>query len=206
MFYEPSKRNHGLPHDPFQALVAPRPIGWISTLSASGALNLAPYSYFNALSSNPWLIMFSASSEKDSVVFARERGEFVANLVSANLADAMVQSSIPAPRGVSEFELAGLTPEPGRNVSVPRVREAFAALECRLTEIWRPQNHSNPGGAPFVVTGEVVGVYIDERILTDGLVDIAKARPVSRLGYLDYGVTAESFPKVRPQWNPRSES
>jgi flavin reductase (DIM6/NTAB) family NADH-FMN oxidoreductase RutF len=206
MFYEPAKRNHGLPHDPFQALVAPRPIGWISTRSASGALNLAPFSYFNALSSNPWLIMFSASTEKDSVVFARETGEFTANLVSADLTDAMVMSSIAAPRGVSEFELAGLTPEPGRNVSAPRVKEAFAALECKLTEIWRPKSLSRPGVAPYVVTGEVVGVHIDERILTDGLVDIAKARPVSRLGYLDYAVTGQSFSKVRPQWNPPSDS
>ena len=150
--------------------------------------------------------MFSASGEKDSVVFARETGEFVANFVSANLADAMVQSSVAAPRGISEFELAGLTPEPGRNVSAPRVKEAFAALECKLTEIWRPKSLSRPGAAPYVVTGEVVGVHIDERILTDGLVDIAKARPVSRLGYLDYAVTDTSFAKVRPQWMPPSES
>jgi flavin reductase (DIM6/NTAB) family NADH-FMN oxidoreductase RutF len=205
MFYEPAQRNHGLPHDPFQALVTPRPIGWISTRSASGAFNLSPYSYFNAISSNPWLIMFSASAEKDSVVFARETGEFVANLVSADLTDAMVMSSIAAPRGVSEFELAGLTPEQGRNVGAPRVKEAFAALECKLTEIWRPKSLSRPGAAPYVVTGEVVGVHIDARILTDGLVDIAKARPVSRLGYLDYAVTDRSFSKVRPQWNPSSE-
>jgi flavin reductase (DIM6/NTAB) family NADH-FMN oxidoreductase RutF len=206
MFYEPAKRDHGLPHDPFQALVAPRPIGWISTRSAAGALNLAPFSYFNALSSSPWLVMFSASSEKDSVVFARETGEFVANLVSAGLVDAMVQSSIAAPRGVNEFELAGLTPAPCRMVSAPRVAQAFAALECKVTEIWRPRSHSRPGAAPYVVTGEVVGVHIDERILTDGLVDIAKARPVSRLGYLDYAVTETSFAKVRPQWNPPLES
>jgi flavin reductase (DIM6/NTAB) family NADH-FMN oxidoreductase RutF len=206
MFYEPAKRNHGLPHDPFLALVAPRPIGWISTRSASGALNLAPFSYFNALSSNPWLVMFSSSAEKDSVVFARETGEFVANLVSAHLTDAMVMSSIAAPRGISEFELAGLTPEPGRNVSAPRVKEAFAALECKLTEIWRPKSLSRPGAAPYVVTGEVVGVHIDERILTDGLVDIAKAGPVSRLGYLEYAITEETFSKVRPQWTAPSES
>ena len=200
MFYEPSKRDHGLPHDPFQALVAPRPIGWISTRSASGALNLSPYSYFNALSSNPWLVMFSASAEKDSVVFARETGEFTVNLVSAHLTDAMVMSSIAAPRGVSEFDLAGLTVEPGRLVGAPRVKEAFAALECKLTEIWRPRSFSRPNAAPYVVTGEVIGVFIDEAILTDGLVDIAKAKPVSRLGYLDYAVTDGTFSRVRPQW------
>jgi flavin reductase (DIM6/NTAB) family NADH-FMN oxidoreductase RutF len=205
MFYEPQKRDHGLPHDPFLALVSPRPIGWISTRSASGALNLAPFSYFNALCSNPCLVMFSAATEKDSVVFARESGEFTANLVSAELTDAMVMSSIAAPRGISEFELAGLTPEPGRNVVAPRVKEAFAALECKVTEIWRPKSLSRPGAAPYVVTGEVVGVYVDERILTDGLVDISKARPVSRLGYLDYAITDETFAKVRPQWTPRQQ-
>ena len=149
--------------------------------------------------------MFSASGEKDSVVYARETGEFTVNLVSAHLTDAMVMSSIAAPRGVNEFELAGLTPEPGTMVGAPRVKEAFAALECKLTEIWRPRSLSRPDAAPYVVTGEVVGVHIDERILTDGLVDIAKARPVSRLGYLDYSVTETSFAKVRPQWTAPSE-
>ncbi len=203
MFYEPQKRNHGLPHDPFQALVVPRPIGWISTKSASGALNLAPYSYFNAISSDPWLIVFSAGGEKDSVVFARETGEFVANLVSAPLVDAMVQTSVDAPRGMSEFDYAGLTPEPSQLVDVPRVKQAFAALECRVTEIWRPKSLTNPNGVPYVVTGEVVGVFIEESILTDGMVDIAKSQPVSRLGYLDYAIIDKSFSRRRPRWSER---
>jgi flavin reductase (DIM6/NTAB) family NADH-FMN oxidoreductase RutF len=200
MFFEPHLRNHGLPHDPFNALVSPRPIGWISTRARDGRLNLAPYSYFNALASNPWLVMFSASHEKDSVVFAGESGEFVANLVSANLVEAMIASSIDAPRGVSEFEYAQLTPEPGTLVAAPRVKEAFAALECKVTEIWRPKSIHNSAHTPFVVCGEVVGIHIDDAIMTDGQVDMAKASPVSRLGYLDYAITSEVFSRARPRW------
>lgn len=200
MFFEPHLRNHGLPHDPFNALVSPRPIGWISTRARDGRPNLAPYSYFNALASNPWLVMFSASHEKDSVAFAEESGEFVASFVGADLLEQMIASSVDAPRGYSEFQYAQLTPEPGRLVAAPRVKEAFAALECRVTEIWRPKSIHNPGHSPFVVCGEVIGIHIDESILTDGQVDMAKARPVSRLGYLDYAITSEVFSRVRPRW------
>jgi flavin reductase (DIM6/NTAB) family NADH-FMN oxidoreductase RutF len=200
MFFEPHLRDHGLPHDPFNALVSPRPIGWISTRANDGRLNLAPYSYFNALASNPWLVMFSASHEKDSVAFARESGEFVANFVSEDLVESMIASSVDAPRGVSEFDYAKLTPEPGRLVAAPRVRQAFAALECKVTEIWRPKSTRNPGHTPFVVFGEVVGIHIDEAIMTGGQVDISKARPVSRLGYLDYAITSEVFSRIRPRW------
>jgi flavin reductase (DIM6/NTAB) family NADH-FMN oxidoreductase RutF len=205
MFYRPSERNHGLPHDPFQALVVPRPIGWISTRSLAGELNLAPYSYFNALSSDPWLVAFSASSEKDSVVFARESGEFVANFASGDLLEHMIKSSVTAPRGTSEFEYAGLTAEPSVLVRPPRVREACAALECKVTEIWRPSSSRNPACVPFVVVGEVVSVFICDDVLTDGLVDIAKTRPVSRLGYLDYTIIESSFSKTRPRWKTELE-
>ena len=112
MFYEP-RNGHGLPHDPFKAIVAPRPIGWISTRSAAGAVNLAPYSFFSAISTHPYLICFSSEGEKDSVTFARETGEFTANLVSAGLFEAMNASSVDAPRGTSEFAYAGLTAVPG---------------------------------------------------------------------------------------------
>lgn len=200
MFFEPHLRDHGLPHDPFNALVSPRPIGWISTRADDGRLNLAPYSYFNALASNPWLVMFSASHEKDSVAFAKESGEFVANFVSADLLEGMIASSIDAPRGVSEFQLANLTAAPSRLVAAPRVAEAFAALECKVTEVWRPNSIHNPGHTPFVVCGEVIGIHIDDAIMTDGEVDMAKARPVSRLGYLDYAITSEVFSRIRPRW------
>jgi flavin reductase (DIM6/NTAB) family NADH-FMN oxidoreductase RutF len=200
MFFQPHLRDHGLPHDPFNALVSPRPIGWISTRANDGRLNLAPYSYFNALASNPWLVMFSASHEKDSVAFAEESGEFVANFVSAHLVEPMIASSIDAPRGVNEFEYAKLTPDLCNLVAAPRVKEAFAAFECKVTEIWRPKSIQNPGHTPFVVCGEVIGIHIDEAIMTDGQVDIAKARPISRLGYLDYAITTEVFSRIRPRW------
>lgn len=138
MFYEPSA-GHGLPHDPFKAIVAPRPIGWISTVAADGSLNLAPYSFFNALGTNPHLVMFSSEGAKDSATYASETGEFVVNLVTRDLVDRMNASSIDAPRGVSEFGHAGLTPVPSRLVKPPRVGEAHAALECKVTEIVRPK-------------------------------------------------------------------
>ena len=199
MFYEPSK-GHGLPHDPFKAIVAPRPIGWISSLAGDGSLNLAPYSFFNALSTHPHLVMFSSEGEKDSVVFARETGEFVANLVSRDLVDKMNASSVDAPRGVSEFGYAGLTPEPSLLVKPPRVKEAHAALECKVTEIFEPRGLDGRTGDRFVVFAEVVGVFIDEAALTDGLFDIVKAGTTSRLGYMDYATVTETFSMRRPRW------
>lgn len=199
MFYEPS-RGHGLPHDPFKAIVAPRPIGWISTRSAAGALNLAPYSFFNAISGHPYLVMFSSEGAKDSFTFARETGEFVANLVSRDLVEKMNASSIDAPRGVSEFGYAGLTPAQSRLVAPPRVGEAYAALECKVTEIHRPKALDGRQGDRFMVLGEVVGVHIDEAVMTDGLFDIVKAGTVARLGYMDYTAVTEVFSMRRPRW------
>lgn len=199
MFYEQSK-GHGLPHDPFLAIVAPRPIGWISTISAAGALNLAPYSFFNGLGTHPHLVMFSSDGEKDSVVFARETGEFVANLVSRDLVEAMNASSVDAPRGVSEFDYAGLTAEPSRLVRPPRVREAHAALECKVTEIIRPKTLDGRGCERRMVIGEVVGVHIDDAVMTDGLFDIVKTGSVARLGYMDYTSVTDTFSMRRPKW------
>lgn len=200
MFYEPSA-GHGLPHDPFKAIVAPRPIGWISSLAADGSLNLAPYSFFNALSTHPHLVMFSSEGEKDSVTFARETGEFVANLVSRDLAEKMNATGIDAPRGISEFGHAGLTPEPSRLVKPPRVKEALAALECKVTEIHQPKGLDGRTGDRFIVFGEVVGVYIDDGAIDEnGLFDIVRAGTVSRLGYMDYASVTETFSMRRPRW------
>lgn len=199
MFYEPSK-GHGLPHDPFKAIVAPRPIGWISTLSASGTHNLAPYSFFNALGTHPHLVMFSSEGDKDSVTFARETGEFVCNLVGRALVDKMNATSVDAPRGTSEFDYAGLEMAPSRLVAPPRVREALAALECKVTEILQPKGLDGKAVDRFLVIGEVVGVYIDEAAMTDGLFDIVKAGTVSRLGYMDYTSVTETFQMRRPKW------
>lgn len=200
LFYEPAK-GHGLPYDPFKAIVAPRPVGWISTVSADGRLNLAPYSYFNALCTHPHLVWFSSEGEKDAVTFARETGEFVANLASRDLAEKMIATSIDAPRGVSEFDYAGLTPAPCRLVRAPRVAEAHAALECKVTDIYEPKGLDGRHAGAWVTVGEVVGVHIDEAMLTDGLFDAVKAGNVSRLGYFDYSAISEVFARKRPRWN-----
>lgn len=199
MFYEPSK-GHGLPHDPSKAIVSPRPVGWVSTRSATGALNLAPYSFFNMFSSKPFLVWFSSEGEKDSATFARETGEFVVNLAGRDLVSKMVASSVDAPRGVSEFGYADLTPEPSRLVKPPRVREALAALECKVTEIMTPKTWSGAKCDAVVVAGEVIGVYIDDSVLVDGRFDAVKAGNVARLGYFDYLTVDSVFEMRRPRW------
>jgi flavin reductase (DIM6/NTAB) family NADH-FMN oxidoreductase RutF len=199
MFYR-TQDGHGLPHDPFKAIVAPRPIGWISTISAKGELNLAPYSFFNALTTRPYLVWFSSEGAKDSAVFARETGAFVANLVGRELAEKMNATAVDAPRGVSEFGYAGLTPVSSEMVEPPRVAEAQAALECRVTDIYEPKGlDGRPAGA-FVVVGEVVGVHIDDAVLTDGLFDAVKAGTIARMGYMDYTAVTETFAMRRPRW------
>ena len=199
MFFEPSK-GHGLPHDPIKAIVSPRPIGWISTRSRDGALNLAPYSFFNMLSSKPVLVMFSSQGEKDSLTFARDSGEFVVNLVGRDLARQMNASSVDAPRGVSEFDYAGLTPAPCRIVAAPRVAEAPAALECRVTQIIRPTGLDGADSESTLVIGEVVGVHIDDAMLADGLFDVTRAGNVSRLGYMDFAEIEAVYQMRRPRW------
>lgn len=199
MFYEPSK-GHGLPHDPSKAIVAPRPIGWISTLDRQGKVNLAPYSFFNAFSTRPFIVWFSSEGEKDSATFAAETGEFVANLVSRELAEKMNRTAVDAPRGVSEFTYAGLAMAPSRLVAPPRVAEAPAALECKVTEILRPRALDGSETGAVVVAGEVVGVHIDDAYLKDGFFDIVRAGNVGRLGYMDYASVNEIFSMRRPRW------
>ncbi|MDD9944820.1 MAG: flavin reductase family protein [Myxococcales bacterium] len=202
MFYTTDDNRHGLPHDPFKAIVAPRPIGWISTCDPSGRVNLAPYSFFNAICDQPKLVMFSSVGAKDSVTFAERSGNFVANFVSEHLAKQMNATSVDAPRGESEFEYAGLTPVASTLVSAPRVAEAYAALECRVTQTFVPETlDANAPANAILVVGQVVGIHIDEQILTEGLVDVAKARPVSRLGYLDFATTTTVFSMRRPRWS-----
>ncbi|MEO3999014.1 flavin reductase family protein [Mesorhizobium sp. CAU 1732] len=200
MFYEPTK-GHGLPHDPFKAIVAPRPIGWISSIAADGSVNLAPYSFFNAIGSNPHLVMFSSEGRKDSVSFIHETREFVVNLASRDLIEKLNVSSVDAPRGVSEFGYAGLTPVPSTLVKPPRVGEAHAALECRMTDWYEPKGIGGRASSNIVVFGEVVGIHIDEAVMTDGLFDIVKAGTTARLGYMDYATVTETFQMRRPQWD-----
>lgn len=203
MHYRPSD-GHGLPHDPFKAIVAPRPIGWISTLDAEGRPNLAPYSFFNAVADSPPAVMFSTTGRKigrdeskDSVTNIRATGEFVANIVSWELRDAMNASSGHFAPGEDEFEIAGLEKAPCIEVAPPRVAAAPAALECRLMrEIVLPCNR--PDSENIVVIGEVVAVHIDDAMLVDGMFDLTRHQPVARCGYRDYAVVREVFQMNRP--------
>lgn len=199
MFYETSDNRHGLAHDPFKAIVSPRPIGWISTRSRDGAVNLSPYSFFNAISDKPKLVMFSSAGMKDSATFAIESGEFVCNFVTEQLAEALNRSSAPAPRGTSEFSFSGLTEAPCRLVSAPRVAESPAALECRVTEWFHPRDIDGGHSGNVVVIGQVVGIHLDDALIREGRIDMALAAPLSRLGYMDYAVTRDVFEMFRPR-------
>ena len=199
MFYETRQRDKSLlPHDPFKAIVAPRPIGWISTRSLDGGINLAPYSFFNAFSSVPPIVGFSSEGLKDSATFARESGEFVANLASRDLMLAISASSAPLPRGTSEFEHAGLTTAPCRLVKAPRVAECHAALECKVVEVVTLKNHRGEALDHYLVLGEVVAFHIDDALIRDGRFDTAGARPLARCGYQDYAVVDALIALARP--------
>lgn len=199
MFYTTDTNRHGLSHDPFKAIVSPRPIGWIGSKGSDGSLNLAPYSFFNAVSDTPKLIMFSSSGHKHSVRNVEESGVFTANLVSRHLVDQMNASSAPVDYGVNEFEIAGLTPKPGEVVDAPYVAEAFAALECRVTQILRPVDVEGTEAETWVVFGQVVGIHIDETVIENGRINMGRARPVARMGYMDYcDGGADVFQLLRP--------
>ena len=189
MFYEPRKRNHGLPHDPVKAIVAPRPIGWITSMSARGEINLAPYSFFNALTDHPPTVMFSSEGRKDSVAFAEETKEFVCNLATWDLRDQMNGTSAPFPRGINEMEKTGLAAAPSRLVKPPRVKDSPCALECKWLQTVRLQDIEGHTTERYVVFGQVVGVYIDDRFIRDGKLDTAAMRPIARAGYHDYFVS-----------------
>ncbi|QFY60108.1 flavin reductase family protein [Rhizobium grahamii] len=199
MFYSTQTNDHGLAHDPFKAIVSPRPIGWIGSRGKDGSINLAPYSFFNAVSDRPKLVMFSSSGRKHSQRNAAETGEFTCNFVSRHLIEKMNISSVAVPYGVDEFELSGLTAKKGRIVDAPYVAEAFAVLECKVTEIIEPKSLSGEASENVMVFGEVVGIHIDEAIIVDGRLSMAIARPVARMGYMDYSEGSDVFEMFRPQ-------
>jgi flavin reductase (DIM6/NTAB) family NADH-FMN oxidoreductase RutF len=199
MFYATAENAHGLAHDPFKAIVSPRPIGWIGSRAADGSLNLAPYSFFNAISDMPKLVMFSSSGRKDSVRNIEETREFSANFVSFDIREAMNITSAPVPHGESEFALAGLTPVEGQFVQAPYVAEAYAALECRVTEIFQPKGLDGTVCENHVVIGQVVGIHIRDEAIRDGRLDMAKVRPVGRMGYMDYCDAGDVFEMFRPK-------
>jgi flavin reductase (DIM6/NTAB) family NADH-FMN oxidoreductase RutF len=187
MFYTTDTNQHGLAHDPFKAIVAPRPIGWIGTKGRDGSFNLSPYSFFNAVSDRPKIVMFSSDGRKDSARNAEETGAFTTNFVSRDLVEKMNASSIAVPYEVDEFALASLT------------AKAFAVLECRVTEIINPMTLSGERGENVIVFGQVVGIHISETILKDGRLDMAIARPIARMGYMDYSEGSEVFQLMRPK-------
>ncbi|MCD4866419.1 flavin reductase family protein [Pseudomonas sp. PLB05] len=179
--YEPAQ-GHGLPHDPFNAIIAPRPIGWISSHSETGVLNLAPYSFFNAFNYKPPLIGFSSQGYKDSVANIERTGEFVWNLATRELAEEMNASSAMVGPEVDEFALAGLEPAPSTLVKVPRVARAQVAFECKLSQIVRLKTAAGEDLDQWLVLGEVVAAHIDRRLLKDGIYQTAAARPIVRGG------------------------
>ena len=201
MFYEPDRRDRtALPHDPFKAIVAPRPIGWISTRALDGRVNLAPYSFFNGFCSRPPIVGFSSDGGyKDSATFARESGEFVANLATSALRDPMNATSAPLPRGESEFVHAGLTMAECRLVAAPRVRESPASLECKVVEVVEIRDRTGGFSGAVLILGEVVGVHIDEAFVVGGRFDIERAQPLARCGYQDYAVVESVFSLARPK-------
>ncbi len=199
MFYQP-ENGHNLPHDPFNAIITPRPIGWISTRGSDGMDNLAPYSFFNGVSYTPPQVMFASTGSKpdrdvgkDSLGNIRKTQVFCVNIVQEAALEAMNISSSSYERGVDEFTKAGLERVECETISCARVADAPAALECKLTQITRL-----PGANNYVVFGEVCGVYMRDDCLKDGLFDVTTFRPLARLGYRDYSVVRESFTIKRP--------
>jgi flavin reductase (DIM6/NTAB) family NADH-FMN oxidoreductase RutF len=180
-YYEPSS-GHGLKHDPFNAIIAPRPIGWISSRDAKGNVNLAPYSFFNGFNYTPPIIGFSSTSWKDSVGNIQETGEFVWNLVTMDLAHQMNASAAHVPHDVNEFILAGLTMAPSKLVNVPRVAESRVSFECKLSQIIQLQTASGAKVATWLTLGEVVAVHIDQALIKDGVYQTALAHPIVRAG------------------------
>ena len=199
-FYEP-RNGHGLKHDPFNAIVAPRPIGWISSRGAKGNVNLAPYSFFNGFCYKPPIIGFSSTSRKDSVQNVEETGEFVWNLATMDLAKKMNATAAHVARDVSEFDLAGLTPAPCKLVGVPRVAESPVSFECKMTQIIQLQGADGRKAEAWLTLGEVVAVHIDKAMIKDGVYQTALARPIVRVGRKgDYFVIRQDamFEMARP--------
>lgn len=204
MFYEPAKRNHGLKHDPFKNLIVPRPIGWISTIDENGVANLAPYSFFNAIADDPPVVVFgtslrpAAAEVKDSQRNIELTGEFVVNLATYALREAMNQSAAPLLAGVSEFSTTGLETAPSTLVRPPRVKASPVHLECKYLQTVelpcdKPDRHN------YAVFGRIVGIHIDDSLIAEGKVDIARARPIARLGYMDYTAVDLVFSLQRPE-------
>lgn len=203
MFYETAKNDHGLPHNPFKACVVPRPIGWISSINAAGQINLAPYSFFNAVCEEPPMVMFSSinkradNTDKDSISNIEETGEFVVNIATYALHNEVNQSSAALPKGESEFNFTGLETEPSVLVKPPRVKKSPIHLECLYHQSVQLPG-ANKNFINRIVIGKVIGIHIDESVITNGIVDIKKIQPIARLGYMEYALIDNIFTMKRP--------
>lgn len=198
MFYDTESNAHGMAHDPFKAIVAPRPIGWIGTKGRDGSRNLSPYSFFNAVGDKPKMVMFSSSGRKDSLRNVEETGVFTASFVSRSLLDQMNTSSAAVSYETDEFTLAGLTAAAGRLVDAPYVGEAVAALECRVTKVLTLPDMDGNDTDSHAVFGQVVGIHIADAMIRGGRFDLASADPIMRLGYMDYAGMGPVFELKRP--------
>jgi len=198
MFYKTSD-GHGLPHDPFKALLAPRPIGWISTVDTNGVHNLAPYSFFSALSSNPYMIGFSSEGLKDSVVNAQATGEFVYNVASMDLMHEMNATSLPVQPNVDEFELTKLESLPSFLVAPRRVAQAPGAMECRVISCTQLNDLDGKLTNRYIVVGQVIAIHIRDDLLNHGLFDTVGASLIARCGYQDYSAVERVFQLQRPE-------
>ena len=198
MYYDPRRNDHGLPRNPMLALVVPRPIGWISTVSRSGVVNLAPYSFFNLVSGSPPFVMFSSKPRKDSQRNAEETGEFVCNLATYDLREVVNATSTEWGPAISEPERAGLEMAPCRAVKPPRVARSPVALECKYFKTVELVSSDGTRNASSLVLGEVVGVHIDDAVIVNGMVDVTRMQPLARLGYMDFCAVNELFAIQRP--------
>lgn len=198
MFYNALKNECPLQIDPFKALVGPRPIGWISSLAPDGTANLAPYSFFNGVCDSPPMVVFSSAGRKDSIANIEETGEFVCNLATWDLREAMNVSSSGVDSDVDEFDLAGLEKVASTMVKPPRVAGSPVALECRYTQTVPMVDVDGKALKYSLVIGQVVGVYIDDELIVNDRINIAGAKPIARHGYMDYSVVTELFRLERP--------
>ena len=197
MFYDAIQNDHGFEFDPFKAIVAPRPIGWISSLSAEGVANLAPYSFFNAFSEEPFYVAFGSGPRKDSLHNIEATGEFAVNLATFDIREQMNLSSAVVGPHVDEFELARLTKAQCRMIKAPRVAESPVCLECKLHQVVElPDDEGKVEN--YLTIGRVIGIHIDDRFITNGRVDTAAMRPIARLGYSEYTTVEAAWRMRRP--------
>jgi len=206
MFYEPRKKNHGLPHDPYNAIVGPRPIGWITSMNSEGQINLAPYSFFTSVSSDPPMVMFASDGRKHTIDFVEQTGEFVCSLAVWDLRMHVKDTSLPFPRGIDEMAAVGLEAAPSILVKPPRVKASPCALECKWLRTIRLNDIDGNPAPRFIAFGQVIGIHIDERFIKDGLLDTGAMMPIARAGYQEYFVTsaeARFFVKFSEGHKPR---